>query len=117
MEPVKNMSEADFQDWVVRIAKMCNWSVHHVSPHQVRPGVFRSDTPGWPDLTLVRKNELIFAELKTDAGRVSDHQKHWLNLLTEVAETYVWRPMNMVSIAARLNTTEIFPSMKALRWA
>lgn len=110
------MTEAEFQAEVVNLAKLSGWDVHHVSPHMVRPGIFRSDTPGWPDLTLVRDGVIIFAELKSDVGRVDDKQKYWLNRLTRATETYVWRPSNLAAIAHRLRSTENTPFMEAMRW-
>ena len=114
------MTEKEFQDKVTHLAKMHGWAVHHVSPHMVRPGVFRSDTPGWPDLTLVRRTgdttEIIFAELKTDTGRVDDKQKYWLDQLSGGYECYVWRPMNFITIVHRLGSRQILPAMKALQW-
>src|SRR5689334_7617535 len=59
---------------------------------------------GWPDLVLARARDrrLIFAELKSDAGRLSDEQERVLEVLrsleyyspdsqTPWVEVHVWR--------------------------
>jgi hypothetical protein len=53
----------------------------------------QGDGAGFPDLVLVRGDRLIFSELKTDTGRVSDNQRQWIEALeaTCKAEVYVWR--------------------------
>lgn len=54
----------------------------------------RRSTYGFPDLVLVRRPRLIFAELKTETGRLTRDQQDWLEDLDACgpAETYVWRP-------------------------
>jgi len=97
------MSERLFQDKVEQIAKMNGWLIFHPSPHQVRPGVFRSDGKGFPDLVLAhRERGLIFAELKTAEGKLSLEQTKWLNYLAPWVEQYVWRPAQLEMIAERL---------------
>ena len=88
--------EADFQKSVIKLAKLQNWVVAHFIPAQVRAGVwvtpFQADGRGFPDLVLVRER-VVFAELKTKRGRLSDHQRQWRELLLAAgAEVYVWRP-------------------------
>jgi hypothetical protein len=98
-------SEAIFQDQVIRLAKMQGWLIFHASPKMVRPGVWRSDGRGFPDLVLVHKGGrgIIFAELKTDLGRLSEHQLDWGEaILTAGGEYHVWRPQHLQAIAERL---------------
>jgi len=45
-------SEKLFQSAIIQIALLNGWQMFHATPHQVRPGVFRSDGKGYPDLTL-----------------------------------------------------------------
>jgi hypothetical protein len=96
-------SEKLFMDQVMQIAKMNSWMIHHPTPHQVRPGVFRSDGKGFPDLVLAhRERGLIFAELKLDGGKLSPMQVIWANAVSPHAEHYVWRPNQIELIAERL---------------
>jgi hypothetical protein len=63
----------------------------------------RKSEPGYPDLTLVRGDRLIFAELKTQRGRLSADQSAWLeDLRATCAEVYVWRPADLSVIASIL---------------
>lgn len=98
-----DMTERMFQDKVEQIAKMNSWMIHHPSPHQVRPGVWRSDGHGTPDLILAhRERGLLFVELKTETGKLSPMQLLWANALKPWCEYYVWRPSQIDAIAVRL---------------
>jgi hypothetical protein len=85
-------SEKQFQAAVVEYAKLSGWRVFH-------PFDSRRSEPGWPDLTLVRNGSLIFAELKTEKGRLSGAQQEWLGALVAVeqaclgqVEVHFWKP-------------------------
>ncbi len=97
-------SERLFQDAVEQIAKMNSWLIFHASPKMVRPGVWRSDGKGFPDLVLCHpKRGFIMAELKSQDGRLSHDQKLWAEALMNAGiEHYVWRPNQLDLIAARL---------------
>lgn len=94
---VQLLSEAKLQAVVVEAARLYGWLVFH-------PYDSRRSEPGYPDLTLARNGELIFAELKSDTGRVTDAQQEWLTELGTVAgaEVHVWRPADLDAIHARL---------------
>jgi VRR-NUC domain. len=48
--------------------------------------------PGWPDVTLVMKKRILFLELKTNKGRLSEAQKQIkLQMMALGAEYYVVR--------------------------
>lgn len=97
-----NATEAIFQDHVLQIARMNGWLVHHATPHKVG-NTWRSDGKGTPDLILVhRQRGLIFAELKTERGKLSHDQQQWALALQPWAEYYVWRPNQLELIAKRL---------------
>ena len=59
---------------------------------------------GFPDLVLAHEHKgLIFAELKTDKGRLDPAQITWLRTLDAAgAEAYCWRPSDMQFITQRL---------------
>ena len=59
---------------------------------------------GFPDLVLVRNDRTVFAELKTDKGKLSVAQDGWLNLLRGTSnEVYLWRPSDMDDVLGILS--------------
>lgn len=105
------LSEADFQANVVQLAQITGWWIHHDR------GDYReciAGDPGFPDLVLARRGRVVFAELKSDTGRLSANQIEWLTRLSgvtgwdrdrvamristpnaESVEFYVWRPADI----------------------
>lgn len=93
---VSRIKEADFQKIVIDLAHLYKWWVYH-NPDS------RRSASGWPDLVLVREPEIIFAELKTEKGRVREQQETILKKLSLCnMETYIWRPRDLDEIHARL---------------
>ena len=80
------MSERDFQKKVVDLATKLGYKVFHDYDS-------RRNAPGFPDLVLIGKR-VIFAELKTDKGKLTDAQIQWIQALTAAEGVYacVWRP-------------------------
>lgn len=89
----RTMSEKVFQQQVVSHALSRGYRVYHTYDSR------RSD-PGYPDLTMVRRGRLIFAELKSHKGRPTVAQKEWMSALRDVPgiEVYLWRPSDMDDI-------------------
>lgn len=86
------MTERQLQDAVVECALRLGWYVYH-------PYDSRRSTPGFPDLTMVRQERIVFAELKSERGRIRPEQNAWLAALswTEACEVYVWRPADWLT--------------------
>jgi hypothetical protein len=79
-------SESQFQAAVVEYAERLGWLAYHTHDS-------RRSNPGFPDLVLARRGRLIFAELKTEKGRLSTAQVDWLRAIEDASiEVYVWRP-------------------------
>ena len=58
-------------------------------PLQLAP----QSAPGFPDLTMVRRGKLVFAELKTEKGNLTKAQAWWLAGLKQAhPHVYLWRP-------------------------
>jgi hypothetical protein len=101
------ISERAFQQAVVTLATMTGWLVYHPLPAMNSRGHWRTPTQGhtgFPDLVLAHpKRGVLFVELKSAIGRVSESQRNWLDTLELAgAEAYVWRPTDMPAIKARL---------------
>ena len=79
-------AEKDFLQNVVNLATLNGWLSFHDYDS-------RFNKKGYPDLTLVRPPRVIFAELKSEKGRVSVYQQNWIDNLKECpgVEMYVWR--------------------------
>lgn len=84
-------SEAGFQQQVEYLAQLHGWRIFHAPDN--RPVATRSGRtvkqrvrPGFPDLVLLRPPDLIFAELKTDKGRVAPAQREWLKELGHISD-------------------------------
>ena len=101
-------TKKDFQRTVIELAKLHGWLVYH-----------RSDksNPGFPYLVLARTPHVIFAELKTEKGKLTAHQKTWMMALmqsrtyqtspspwlrTGTMSAYVWRPSDWDEIVTNL---------------
>jgi VRR-NUC domain len=104
MKQTTAITEKQFQKQIIQFARMHGWRIAHFRPAQNSKGQWRTpvtaDGKGFPDLVLVRGVYLIFAELKTDKGRLQPEQKQWLEALDTVGITanavkaVVWRPEN-----------------------
>ena len=76
----------DFQNTVIELAEQHRWLVYHTHDS-------RRSAPGFPDLTMVRRGKLVFAELKTDKSNLTRDQAIWLCELRKTCpHVYVWRP-------------------------
>jgi len=85
------MSEAEWQAQVLDAAVRFGWRAYHTHDS-------RRSAAGFPDLVLVHPRAgIIFAELKTDKGRVAAPQAEWLDALQAAAGQHptrvvLWRP-------------------------
>ena len=90
------MKERELQDAVIDCARALGWRVAHFRPAKTEKGwrtPVAADGAGWPDLVLVRGSRLIFAELKSATGKLSDAQVEWEYALERSGHAvYVWRP-------------------------
>ena len=100
------VKEADFQKIVINLAKMHGWLVHHPLPSMNKRGIWATHElgdHGFPDLVLAHPTgRVIFAELKSDKGKVSPLQSRWLSVLEQGAVVWVWRPADLDWIASYL---------------
>lgn len=86
-------SEKHFLGRVVQLARACGW----VDWHTLDSTGTRA---GEPDLRLVRPPRVIFAELKSQHGRVRLEQAAAIALLEQCpgVETYLWRPSDWARV-------------------
>lgn len=94
LQDLKAMKEGDLQKNVIKMARLLGWNVYHTFDS-------RKSEPGFPDLCMMHHElkRIIFAELKTEKGKVTEAQEAWLNQLYDVAQesnnvvqVKLWRP-------------------------
>lgn len=110
------ITEREFQRQVTDLAGYLGWEWAHFRPAQTSKG-WRTPVSGplgagWVDLTLIRRRDrrLVFAELKTEKGRLSSRQEAVLDLLRvlgtcpatphlhdQCVAVHVWRPSHLAS--------------------
>ena len=101
------ISEQEFQTQVTDLARHFGWRYFHARPGMTKGGRWAtqmSGNPGFPDLTLVRDDQLIFAELKSDVGKLTDSQAEWGHDLNDVEHVtaQLWRPHDLEMVAELL---------------
>lgn len=91
---LQTVNEKEWRAQVIAWAKRSGWEAYFTQDSRNSPS-------GFPDLVLVRGERLLFAELKTEVGRLSHAQENWLQLLGMVpeVEVYVWRPHDEQQVA------------------
>ena len=98
-DEVVKWTEKEFQRHIEKQATLHGWLYYHP---------WRSDNSvaGFPDLTLVRDDRLMFWELKIDEKRskVTPHQQQWLDALaaTGKVEVGVYRPSDIEEMLEKL---------------
>lgn len=104
------ISEAKFQQQIIDLCRLLGYKVAHFRPALNRRGQWttavQGDGAGYPDLTIVGRGRVIFAELKAEGKYPQPAQKAWLaDLKAAGAEVHVWRPADIDEIARILQGT------------
>lgn len=77
--------EAAWQSRVTDYATLMGWTWYHTYSS-------KRSTAGFPDLALFRER-VVFAELKSERGRVTREQAEWRRVVEHAgAEYHLWRP-------------------------
>lgn len=97
-EPAQEIDEAKdekaFMADVMKEARKRGWNlIYHTHDS-------RKSAKGFPDLVMIRGPRLVFAELKSQTGKVEPEQQEWLDALMAVRGPWVflWRPSNWPEI-------------------
>ncbi len=97
------LSEAEWQDKIVEVARRAGWVVAHFGSARTEHGWVtpcRYDGKGFPDCTLLHtaRKLLVFVEFKTNSGLLTTSQLDWGDWIEAIEENsegvayYVWRP-------------------------
>ena len=95
------ITESEFLGQVIDLAHIYGWKCVHFRPAMTSKGwrtAVQADGKGFPDLFMIRENRIIFAELKSDNGKLSSEQVDWLNALQPVGEVFIWKPEDFEQI-------------------
>jgi hypothetical protein len=92
------VTERDLREQVRDLCNLTGWKMYFswTSIHSPR---------GFPDLVLANpeKQRVIFAELKSEKGKVTPEQQEWLDVLKQCgAEVFVWHPEDFEEIVRLL---------------
>jgi len=92
----EHMTETQYQQRITDTCDLLGVTWHHETDS-------RRSKAGFPDLVLVG-NRVIFAELKTQRGKMSPQQRFWASALTnaEGVEYHLWRPSDWPEVYQRL---------------
>lgn len=102
-----HQTEASFQQAVIEYATLKRWHHRHdVATNAPRRCVdcgslrrLPRNEAGWPDLILIRRPRIIWAELKSDRGKLTPDQRAILAELRECnQEVFVWKPRDWPAI-------------------
>ena len=95
------MLEKELDAHIRKLAKLMGFLYYHTYRSQRSPA-------GFPDVVLVKPPRTIFAELKSDTGKVSPEQQTWLDTLAKCPqnEVYLWKPCDLQEIADVLSPKE-----------
>jgi len=110
------ISEAQFMRQIVEYAELLRWHVFHdratnqrttcagckarlLCANCQRPARVVRNTAGMLDLILIRRPRVIWAELKSDRGKLTpDQLTVFCELRASGQEAYVWRPKDFPTI-------------------
>lgn len=90
-------TEKEFQAQVIALAQLTGHKVAHFRPARTTDGDWRTpvaaDGAGFPDLVIVGRGKVIFAELKAEAGTATTLQVDWLEQIRAAGgQAYLWKP-------------------------
>lgn len=106
------MSEKQFQNQIIQLARMLGYRVAHFRPALRQSGMWSTpvaaDGSGFPDLVLVGRGRVLFVELKSEKGRLSPAQKTWRDtLIANGADYFCWRPTDYDEIVEILSEKKV----------
>lgn len=96
------LSEAQFTETVIELAKFHGWMVSHFRPAWTERGwrTALQGHPGFPDLTLARNGVVLIVELKTVKGKTTKQQQRWGEAIG--SQYRLWRPTDLDAIKEEL---------------
>jgi len=108
LEAIRRISEKDFQQNILDLAKIFHWRRAHFRAAMTKHGwrtPVQADGKGFPDLVLVKPPRLIIAEVKRQSTSPNEFQREWLDDFAGVpgVEVYVWKPADWDEVVATIS--------------
>lgn len=107
-QAISKETEAQFQKWVMDLAKLRKWLIVHIRAQEVTDpdGAKRWSVPyeghkGLPDLIMARRGIVLLVELKSSEGMATAAQKEWLKAAGPSGR--LWRPADKAVIQRELS--------------
>lgn len=91
------MTEAQFQEAIVKAAKLNHWRVYFTWNSRHSPA-------GFPDLLMMRDGMMRVYELKTEKGPIRPQQREWVAAFTECGvPARIVRPSDLDDVLRELS--------------
>lgn len=109
------ITEKEFQEFVIDLARRTGWLIHHDLPARAPSGALITNVQGhkgFPDLVLAHPTRgVLFVELKARQGRLSPEQVQWIDtinagLVARDPYAAVWRPEDQPRVIRALTDGE-----------
>lgn len=106
---LRAISESEFADWVLDVARMYGWRSAHFRPARTKTGwrtPVQGDGAGFPDMILLhpRCTYGVALELKRETGRTTPDQDAWIAAFREAGwVAMVVRPSDRDALQALLS--------------
>lgn len=89
------------REWQAKVVTYCQWL--HLRYYHTFDS--RRSVAGFPDLVIVGPDVVLYAELKSDKGRLTNAQMDWIASLQHADQlAYVWRPRDWDAVQVALRT-------------
>jgi len=83
---LRTISEKGYAQQIYDLARYFRWRCYRTHDSRHSPA-------GYPDLSLLHGQRHVYAEIKTEKGKLTPEQRGWLVALYEAGhEVYVFRP-------------------------
>lgn len=95
------MNEAQWQRKVEQLLDLYGWRWFHAPDNKPvgRTQQRQRVVPGYPDLTCVKRDRVLFVELKQDGKYPSADQRAWLaDLHAAGQEVGIWKPADLPTV-------------------
>jgi hypothetical protein len=95
------ITEKVLQQAIIECAQALGYKVAHFRPAMTEHGyrtAVAADGKGFPDLVITGHRRIIFAELKSQKGKLSKEQAEWMMALRAAGGWYrLWTPADWLS--------------------